>query len=72
MSKKREELAEFRIKKNLTQEQAGEILGVVGDYISDCERGVRNPSSFLMLRMASLYGVPVEEIFLVVHGTKCG
>lgn len=42
----------FRAEKKLTQAQVAERMGVPATFISDIERGVRNPSLSTMLALA--------------------
>lgn len=51
-----------RQRAGLTQEQAAEASGIAPTYISDIERGVRNPSYELLLALAKAVGVPLSEI----------
>jgi transcriptional regulator with XRE-family HTH domain len=51
-----------RISHGLTQEQVSAASGLHPTYISDIERGARNPSWEAITRLAVGIGVPVEEI----------
>jgi transcriptional regulator with XRE-family HTH domain len=51
-----------RIERGLTQEQVSAASGLHPTYISDIERGVRNPSWESMTRLAGGIGVSVAEI----------
>lgn len=46
----------------LTQEQVSAASGLHPTYISDIERGARNPSWEAITRLAGGIGVPVSEI----------
>jgi putative transcriptional regulator len=63
------ELKEIRKNKGLKQYEVAKMLGVTKDYISMLERGKRTPSSRLIRKMAEIYNVPPEQIFLAVCGT---
>jgi putative transcriptional regulator len=49
--------------KNWTQERLAEEVGVTRKTINSIENGKDVPSTFLALKMAKVFGVPVEEIF---------
>jgi transcriptional regulator with XRE-family HTH domain len=48
--------------RGLTQEQVSAVSGLHPTYISDIERGVRNPGWEAVTRLAQGIGVSVEEI----------
>lgn len=68
---KQDTLKELRIKKKYTQKKAAESLDITKEYLSAMERGKRNPSDKMKIKMAVLYGVTVPEIFLACIETKC-
>jgi transcriptional regulator with XRE-family HTH domain len=45
-----------RLKKGLTQEQFAEVSGFTQQYISDLERGLRNPTIVTIFELASALG----------------
>jgi len=51
-----------RISRGLTQEQVSAASGLHPTYISDIERGARNPSWEAITRLADGIGVPVSEL----------
>jgi transcriptional regulator with XRE-family HTH domain len=51
-----------RIERGLTQEQVSAVSGLHPTYISDIERGVRNPSWEAITKLADGIGVPVAEL----------
>ena len=53
----------IREKKKLTQEALGERSDLHTTYISDIERGVRNPSVLIILKLAKGLGVEAAELF---------
>lgn len=55
-------LRPLREGKNLSQEQLGEALGVGQSYISLVEKGKMTPSLPMALKIATFFGVPLEEI----------
>ncbi|WP_018130337.1 helix-turn-helix domain-containing protein [Effusibacillus pohliae] len=58
-----EYLRDLRLKKGLTLGQAAEIVGTTAGYLSHIERGTkRNPSYKIVLGLAKLYGLSVEDL----------
>ncbi|WP_434655274.1 helix-turn-helix transcriptional regulator [Thermoanaerobacterium thermosaccharolyticum] len=57
-------LEEFRKKHGLTQEELAEKLQVSRQTIGSLENGRYNPSILLAFKIARLFGVSIEEIFL--------
>jgi len=51
-----------RVARGLTQEQVSAASGLHPTYISDIERGARNPSWEAVTRLAAGIGVPVAEL----------
>lgn len=52
----------IRAQRGLTQEEVSAAAGLHPTYVSDIERGARNPSWEVMTRLASGIGVPIAEI----------
>ena len=52
-----------REKKKLTQEALGERSSLHTTYISDIERGVRNPSALILLKLAKGLSINASELF---------
>lgn len=58
-----EYLRDLRLKKGLTLEQVAEVAGCSVGYLSHIERGTRrNPGYRVVLGLAKMYGVSVEEL----------
>lgn len=53
---------EVRTKAGKTQEQVANAIGMHATYVSDIERGARNPSWNAVARLAKGIGVPVAAI----------
>lgn len=53
----------LRAERDWTQAELAERVGVSRKTINTVERGVFVPSTVLALRLAQVFGVPVEEIF---------
>ena len=68
---KRKTLKELREAVKLTQEQASKSLNITKEYLSMIERAERNPSDELKEKMAILYKVSINYIFLSIKETKC-
>ena len=49
--------------KNITQAELAELISVSRQTINTIESGKYVPSTVLALKMAKVFGVPVEEIF---------
>lgn len=56
-------LKEYRAKINVNQHEMGKLVGISRQTISQIERGDYSPSVTLALKIAQVFGVPVEEIF---------
>jgi putative transcriptional regulator len=52
-----------RAKKDLTQEQLAELVGVTRTTINFVERGRWVPSAVLALKIAHVFEAPFEEVF---------
>ncbi|MBJ6120140.1 helix-turn-helix transcriptional regulator [Pontibacter sp. BT310] len=57
-----------RAKKDLTQEQLAETLGVTRQTINAIEKNKYLPSTLLALKMSALFGVTVNELFILEEG----
>lgn len=57
-----------RARQGLTQEQVSAAAGLHPTYVSDIERGARNPSWEALVRLASGMGVPIGEIASAYDG----
>ncbi|MFA5253595.1 MAG: helix-turn-helix transcriptional regulator [Methanoregula sp.] len=55
----------YRAMRNMTQEELAGQLRVTRRTINSIEGDKYNPSIDLAFRMAKLFGVPVEELFLL-------
>ena len=55
-------LAEIRNKKGITQEKFAFDLGIDRTYVSYIERGERNPSLFVLWKMAKSLDVKLSEL----------
>ncbi len=54
--------ARIRREKGLTQEQVEELSGFSQQYLSDLERGKRNPTIVSLYQLAQALGVSHEEL----------
>lgn len=63
-------LKEIRKKKNLVQEDLAEATGSCSRTIGRIERGERNPSLEMALRLAHYLNVNVEDIFQVEDSSR--
>ena len=58
-------LSKIRKEKGLNQSELGELVGVSRQTISLIERGDYNPSVIVSLKLARVFGVMVEDIFIL-------
>ncbi len=56
-------LKSLRLKRHISQEELAKAIGSCSRTISRIERGERNPSLELALRIAAYLELPLEEIF---------
>jgi putative transcriptional regulator len=54
-----------RAKKDLTQEQLAQMVGVTRKTINTVEKGKYVPSTYLSLKLAKVLEVSVEELFQI-------
>lgn len=54
---------EFRIKKQLTQQQLADLVQVSSRTIISLEKGQYNPSVLLAHELAKIFGLRIEELF---------
>jgi transcriptional regulator with XRE-family HTH domain len=52
----------LRKRRGLSQETLAEVCGLSRNYISDIERGVRNPGLLVMVALAKALKVPLREL----------
>lgn len=62
-------LAELRKKKDLSQLEAAELLGISASALGMYEQGRRIPRDEVKLKIAQYYNVPVQSLFLVTDHT---
>lgn len=63
-------LKRHRTARGLTQEELADCAGVTRQTILSIERGRYSPSIELALRLAGLFGVPVEALFELDEATR--
>lgn len=57
-------LEELRKAKGLSQEELADALGVSRQTVSSLEKGRYNPSILLAFRIARLFGLRIEDVFI--------
>ncbi|WP_408954765.1 helix-turn-helix transcriptional regulator [Natroniella sp. ANB-PHB2] len=67
----RYKLVNAREKEDLTQEEVAEMLNITRGHYGHIETGRRNPSIKLAIDIADLFGMAVENIFLINNETEC-
>ena len=58
----KDRIKELRTKKNMTQTQLGELLGVTQKAISLIEKGINNPSVAQISKIAEIFNVTTDFI----------
>jgi len=58
-------LKKLRKAKGLTQQQLGDLANINYKFYGDVERGLKNPSSVVIYKLANALGVSVSEILKV-------
>lgn len=54
-----------RVNKGLTQAEAGKILGVTADVISNWERGITFPNVVMLGKIEKEYGIPYNKLIFL-------
>ncbi len=54
---------------NLTHEEIARKVGISRSFYSQIEKGTRNPSTLVLLKITKFFNRPVEEIFLLNRDT---
>lgn len=62
--------ARLRRDKRLTQEQFAEISGFTQQYVSDLERGLRNPTVVTLFHLASPLGVEPSDLLAKIDESE--
>jgi transcriptional regulator with XRE-family HTH domain len=57
-------LARLRREKGFTQERFAEVTGVTQQYVSDIERGLRNPTIVSIYNLATALGVSHVDLVM--------
>lgn len=56
-------IRDYRIEKQLTQQQLADLVEVSSRTIISLEKGQYNPSVLLAYHLAQIFGVTIEELF---------
>ncbi len=57
-------IEEIRVKNGIKQDELGRMLGVSRQTISSLENGRYNPSIMLAYKIAKLFNMTIEEVFI--------
>ena len=57
-------IEEIRNQKGMKQDELGKLLGVSRQTISSLENGRYNPSILLAYKIAKLFNMTIEEVFI--------
>ncbi|WP_102410894.1 helix-turn-helix domain-containing protein [Beduinella massiliensis] len=60
-------IREYRARFDMKQEDLAARVGVRRETIGNLEKGRYNPSLVLAWNIAKVFGVPIEEVFLVME-----
>jgi transcriptional regulator with XRE-family HTH domain len=52
----------FRLKREMTQEQLAELAGIACNYLGEIERGEKNPTALVVYKLSRALKVPVSKI----------
>jgi putative transcriptional regulator len=63
--KLKNKIREMRLKKDLSQAELADIIGVSRQTIISIEKGICVPSTFLALKLSKLFGKTVNELFII-------
>ena len=61
-------IEEIRNSRDIKQDELGKMLGVSRQTISSLENGRYNPSIMLAYRIAKLFDMRIEEVFIFEEG----
>lgn len=61
-------IEEIRIAKGIKQDELGKMLGVSRQTISSLENGRYNPSITLAYKIAKLFDMTIEDVFVFEEG----
>lgn len=53
----------LRLEKGYSQEKLSLLAGINKNYLSDLERGTRNPTFGILLKIAKALNVPFSDVF---------
>ena len=53
----------LRLKKGLTQFELAKELNLSQQAVASWENGTRSPKTVMIPKLASIFGVPIEELF---------
>lgn len=56
-------LRKARTDRGLTAKQVAKAIGIEEEHMTRIERGVRNPSLDVALRLEEFYGIPISKLF---------
>jgi transcriptional regulator with XRE-family HTH domain len=62
--------ARLRRQKGVTQERSAELSGATQQYVSDLERGLRNPTVVTLYHLASALGVSPVDLVMPDDGAR--
>ncbi|AZR72490.1 hypothetical protein BBF96_03295 [Anoxybacter fermentans] len=57
-----QQILNFRLKKGLSQDELGELMGYTGSYISQIENQKKTPSMKFLQKFSEVSKIPIEEL----------
>ncbi len=57
-----EKLRVLRERQNMSQWELGNLLGFRAEHVSKLERGIKQPHAKLLIKIADLFGVTVDQL----------
>lgn len=61
----------IRMRHGWSQDYLSEKTGLHRTYISGIERGIRNPTLTIVLKIALALNVPIQDLFLIPNQEDC-
>lgn len=65
-----EKIKYYRTKKNLTQLELGEYLGITSQTISRYESGILETNQDVLFRLAEFFNISINEFFPTIHHNR--
>ncbi|MGF7004205.1 transcriptional regulator with XRE-family HTH domain [Lachnospiraceae bacterium PF1-21] len=60
-------IRKYRIQKGMTQEEAGELLAITANYISQIETGKKRPGLSTITKISEVLDIPIAKSYILVE-----